>query len=101
MGQKMKISKTYKSSNGKFDLVDIEIIPSKLTALPDKIYGRPFPGLNIDNLPLFLPILIKAHGQTLVHDWVYENRAVYYLELNKLGADIMLHGSPDNSLWAI
>lgn len=91
MGQKMKISETYKSANGKFDLSDIEIIPSKLKALPDKIYGRPFPGLNIDNLPLFLPILTQAEGKTLVHDWVYENRAAYYLELNKLGACIMLH----------
>ncbi len=91
MGQAMKISRMYKSTNGRFDLVDIEIIPSKLNALPDKIYGRPFPGLNIDNLPLFLPILTQARGQTLVHDWVYENRAVYYLELNKLGANIILH----------
>jgi len=91
MGQLMKISQVYKSNNKKFDLVDIEIIPSKLTALPDKIYGRPFPGLNIDNLPLFLPILTQTYGKTLVHDWVYENRAVYYLELNKLGADIVLH----------
>ncbi|MFH1233536.1 MAG: UDP-N-acetylglucosamine 1-carboxyvinyltransferase [Patescibacteria group bacterium] len=90
MGQKMKISQTYKSTNGYFDLVDIEIIPSRLRALPDKIYGRPFPGLNIDNLPLFIPILTTAHGQTLVHDWVYENRAIYYTELNKLGAKIML-----------
>ncbi|MDP2708660.1 MAG: UDP-N-acetylglucosamine 1-carboxyvinyltransferase [bacterium] len=91
MGQKMRIGKTYKSANGQFDLADLTIIPSKLAALPDKIYGRPFPGLNIDNLPLFLPILTKARGQTLVHDWVYENRAIYYIELNKLGADIMLH----------
>ncbi|MDP2736204.1 MAG: UDP-N-acetylglucosamine 1-carboxyvinyltransferase [bacterium] len=91
MGQLIKISRTYKSANRRFDLVDIEIIPSKLTALPDKIYGRPFPGLNIDNLPLFLPILTQAYGQTLVHDWVYENRAVYYLELNKLGANVILH----------
>lgn len=91
MGQKMKISPSYKSANGNFDLVDIEIIPSKLKALPDKIYGRPFPGLNIDNLPLFLPILTQTKGQTLVHDWVYENRAIYYAELNKLGADITLH----------
>jgi len=91
MGQKIKISQTYKSANGRFDLVDLEIIASKLKALPDKIYGRPFPGLNIDNLPLFLPILTQAHGQTLVHDWVYENRAVYYLELNKLGANVILH----------
>lgn len=93
MGQTMKISRPYQSTNGRFALVDIEVIPTKLSALPDKIYGRPFPGLNIDNLPLFLPILTQAHGQTLVHDWVYENRAVYYLELNKLGANIMLHDS--------
>jgi UDP-N-acetylglucosamine 1-carboxyvinyltransferase len=70
--------------------VDIEILPSKLTALPDKIYGRPFPGLNIDNLPLFIPFLTQAHGRTLVHDWAYENRSVYSLELQKLGANISL-----------
>ncbi|MDD4271934.1 MAG: UDP-N-acetylglucosamine 1-carboxyvinyltransferase [Patescibacteria group bacterium] len=91
MGQKIKISRTYKSANGRFDLVDLEIIPGKLAALPDKIYGRPFPGLNIDNLPLFLPVLTQTHGQTLVHDWVYENRAVYYTELNKLGANVIQH----------
>lgn len=91
MGQTMKIGRPYKSANGRFALVDIEMIPAKLTALPDKIYGRPFPGLNIDNLPLFLPILTQARGQTLVHDWAYENRAIYYVELNKLGANIMLH----------
>lgn len=91
MGQKLNIGAAYKSANDFFDLVDIEIIPSKLTALPDKIYGSPYPGLNMDNLPLFLPILTQADGQTLVHDWTYENRAIYYTELNRLGADIMLH----------
>ena len=90
MGQKMKISPAYKSANGQFDLVDIEVIPSSLTALPDKIYGAPYPALNIDNLPLFLPILTQAQGETLVHDWPYENRAIYYIELNRLGADIRL-----------
>lgn len=91
MGQKLNISTPYKSDNNFFDLVDIEIIPSKLTSLPDKIYGSPYPGLNIDNLPLFLPILTQANGQTLVHDWTYENRAIYYTELSRLGANIMLH----------
>lgn len=90
MGQKLKISSPYKSANGFFDLVDIEVTPSKLIALPDKIYGSPYAGLNMDNLPLFLPILTQAEGQTLVHDWTYENRAIYYTELNRLGADIML-----------
>ena len=91
MGQVLNVSEVYKTENGHFDLVDVEVIPSKLIALPDKIYGRPYPGLNIDNLPLFLPIATQAQGQTLIHDWTYENRAVYYIELNRLGADIMLH----------
>ncbi len=90
MGQKYNIKNERKSKNGKFDIVDIEIIPSKLKALDDKIYGRPFPGLNIDNLPLFIPILTQAQGRTLVHDWAYENRAVYALELQKLGAKVTL-----------
>ncbi|PJA90453.1 MAG: UDP-N-acetylglucosamine 1-carboxyvinyltransferase [Candidatus Magasanikbacteria bacterium CG_4_9_14_3_um_filter_32_9] len=90
MGQKYNIVKKYLSKNGKFNMADIEILPSELSALPDKIYGRPFPGLNIDNLPFFVPILTQAKGRTLVHDWVYENRAIYFLELQKLGANLIL-----------
>lgn len=97
MGQKYKIKNERKSKNGKFTLVDIETFPSTLTALPDKIYGRPFPGLNIDNLPLFIPILTQAQGRTLVHDWAYENRAVHALELQKLGATVTLLDS--HRLW--
>lgn len=90
MGQQFTISKSKKAKSRYYDLVDIKIIPSKLKALPDKIYGRPFPGLNIDNLPLFVPVLTQASGRSLVHDWVYENRAIYYLELQKLGAKLFL-----------
>jgi UDP-N-acetylglucosamine 1-carboxyvinyltransferase len=97
MGQEYKIKNERKSKNGKFTLVDIETIPSKLLALQDKIYGRPFPGLNIDNLPLFIPILTQAEGRTLVHDWAYENRAVHALELQKLGAHVTLLDS--HRLW--
>lgn len=90
MGQKFKIKNQRLSKNGAFAIADIEIIPSALTASQDKIESRPFPGLNIDNLPLFVPILLRARGKTLVHDWAYENRAAYNLELNKLGAKISL-----------
>ena len=88
MGQKYKIKNSRLSPNGHFQIVDIEIFPSRLTALPDKIDGRPFPGLNIDNLPLFVPILARAAGRTLVHDWAYEDRAMYSFELKKLGANV-------------
>ncbi len=50
----------------------------------------PFPGLNIDNLPFFAVIAAVAEGQTLLHDWVYENRAIYLTELTKLGASVKL-----------
>ncbi len=90
MGFKFKKSKVYKSKNGHTNLVDIKTFPSRLTALEEKIYARPFPGLNIDNLPFFVPIATQSQGQTLIHDWVYENRAIYYMELGKLNADIIL-----------
>lgn len=91
MGQKLKISTPYLSKNGLFKLVDISVIPGRLKALPDKIHPQTYPGLNIDNLPLFVPILTQAEGSSLVHDWIYENRAIYYTELTRLGANLMLH----------
>lgn len=90
MGQEYEIKRTYKSHNKKTVLVDIKMIPSKLTALEDKIHALPFPGLNMDNLPFFVPIAMMAKGKTLIHDWVFENRAVYFTELNRLGGNITL-----------
>lgn len=90
MGFRFKILKRYRARNGLTNLADIKTFPSKLTALEEKIYARPFPGLNIDNLPFFVPIATQAKGTTFIHDWAYENRAVYYMELTKLGADIIL-----------
>jgi len=90
MGFLFKILKRYKAENGKTSLVDIKTFPSNLIAPVEKLYGRPFPGLNIDNLPFFVPIATQAKGETLIHDWVYENRAIYYTDLTKLGAKIKL-----------
>lgn len=90
MGFRYKVVRRYMSENGFTALVDIKTYPSKLQALEEKIYARPFPGLNIDNLPFFVPIATQAKGTTLIHDWVYENRAIYYMELTKLGANIIL-----------
>lgn len=90
MGFKFNILEEYKSKNGFSRLADIKTFSSNLRAPAEKLYGRPFPGLNIDNLPFFVPIATQAKGETLVHDWVYENRAIYYMELNRLSADIKL-----------
>ncbi|KKQ55806.1 MAG: UDP-N-acetylglucosamine 1-carboxyvinyltransferase [Parcubacteria group bacterium GW2011_GWA2_38_13] len=90
MGFKYSVVKKYKSKSGFFNLVDIKTRPSKLIALDDKIDARPFPGLNIDNLPFFVPIASQAKGTTMIHDWCYENRSIYYMEFQKLGAMVRL-----------
>ena len=80
----------YLAENGHTRLVDITTHPSTLHSPIDKIHPMPFPGLNIDNLPFFAVIAATATGSTLLHDWVYENRAIYLTELNKLGAKVQL-----------
>jgi UDP-N-acetylglucosamine 1-carboxyvinyltransferase len=90
MGFKYNITKPYLGKNGQVKLVDITTKPSKLTAAADKIHSRPYPGINADNLPFFAVIATQATGQTLIHDWMYEKRAIYFTELDKLGADTVL-----------
>ncbi len=90
MGFQYKKSKPYLSYNGVTKLVDITTKPSQLKALHEKIHPSVYPGLNIDNLPFFAVIATQAEGQTLIHDWVYEKRAIYFTELDKLGAETVL-----------
>jgi UDP-N-acetylglucosamine 1-carboxyvinyltransferase len=90
MNFQYEISDEYVAQNGKTRLVDITTKVSSLVAPQDKIHPLPFPGLNIDNLPFFAVIAATAKGQTLIHDWVYENRAIYLLELTKLNANVKL-----------
>jgi UDP-N-acetylglucosamine 1-carboxyvinyltransferase len=61
---------------------------STLVAPKDKLHAMPFPGVNLDNLPFMGLIATAAAGRTLVHDWSYENRAIYFTELSKLNATI-------------
>ncbi|MET0821264.1 MAG: UDP-N-acetylglucosamine 1-carboxyvinyltransferase [Aeromicrobium sp.] len=90
MGFQYDRSDEYAAENGETRLVDITTHESALHAPIDKIHPMPFPGLNIDNLPFFAVIAATAEGQTMLHDWVYENRAIYLTELNKLGAQVKL-----------
>lgn len=90
MGVAFSMSKSYRSNNGRTLLRDITVKPSKLTAPLDKLHAQPFPGMQNDNLPFFVPIATQAKGTTLIHDWTWENRAIYFTELNKLGANVRL-----------
>lgn len=90
MGLSFSVTDAGISENGITKLADIEIEPSSLVAFPEKIHARPYPGLNIDNLPFFAVIATQAEGETLIHDWVYEKRAIYYTELDRLGVNTLL-----------
>jgi UDP-N-acetylglucosamine 1-carboxyvinyltransferase len=90
MGLRYELSPEYRADNGHTRLADITIRPSELHAPIDKIHPMPFPGLNIDNLPFFAVIAAAASGSTLIHDWVYDNRAIHLSDLTRLGADVRL-----------
>ncbi|SDS00308.1 UDP-N-acetylglucosamine 1-carboxyvinyltransferase [Nocardioides scoriae] len=90
MGFRYSLSEEYVAANGRTRLADLTTLHSVLHAPLDKIHPMPFPGLNIDNLPFFAVIAAVAQGQTMLHDWVYENRAIYLTELNKLGGKVTL-----------
>ena len=92
MGVRIDQSPRYKADNGYTDLVDLKIFKhnGQLNALSDKLHSLPYPGLNADNLPYFVPICSIAKGRTLIHDWMYENRAIYYTEMSKIGTQIEL-----------
>jgi UDP-N-acetylglucosamine 1-carboxyvinyltransferase len=90
MGLDHELTPEYRADNGRTRLVDLTVRPSKLRSPIDKIHPMPFPGLNIDNVPFFAAIAATAQGSTLIHDWVYDNRAIYLTELTRLGAQVKL-----------
>lgn len=91
MGCKLRISKPYLAENKRTLLVDITTLETDdLKAPEDKIHALTHPGINMDNLPFFAPIVARAKGTTLIHDWSYEDRAIYLTELRKLGVDVRL-----------
>ena len=92
MGLEYKTTPIYKADNGKTDLVDIKIMKhnGKLRAPMEKIHPNVFPGLNIDHLPYFVPIVAVAKGRTLIHDWIYEDRPLMYTEMKKIGVNLEL-----------
>ncbi len=90
MGLRYERSDEYLAANGHTRLVDLAVRPGPLHSPIDKIHPMPFPGLNIDNLPFFAAIAATAQGETLIHDWVYDNRAIYLTELNRLGGRVKL-----------
>jgi UDP-N-acetylglucosamine 1-carboxyvinyltransferase len=92
MGLKIDIGEKYKADNGVIDLADITVHKhnGELTALTEKLHPNLWPGINPDNIPYFVPIAAVCKGRTKINDWLYENRAIYFTEMTKVGMNIEL-----------
>lgn len=92
MGLKIDIGEEYPSDNGITELADIKVHKHDhtLVALQEKLHPNLWPGVNPDNIPYFVPICGVAKGRTLIHDWMFENRAIYYTEMTKIGMNVEL-----------
>ncbi len=92
MGLTYDLANPTKAANGYTDLIDVTIHQhhGQLSAPEEKIHPNVFPGLNIDHLPYFVVIAAIANGRTLIHDWVYEDRPLMYIDLKKLNVDLEL-----------
>ncbi len=92
MGLPFNVSEKYKATNGIVDLADIQIDKhnGSLAAPVDKLHPNIWPGINPDSLPYFVPMMAVARGRTLIHDWMFENRAIYYTEMIKVGMNVEL-----------
>lgn len=88
MGLQYDMGPIYIADNRRTKLCDVTVRASKLHAPPEKIAPRPYPGINMDNLPFFVPVATQAAGETLIHDWVYEGRAKHYMLMQGLGANM-------------
>jgi UDP-N-acetylglucosamine 1-carboxyvinyltransferase len=93
MNLKLEVGTYYKADNGQTNLADIKVHKhnGELNAPEEKIHPLTGgAGINIDNLPYFVPIVATAKGRTLIHDWVYEDRALMYTEMKKIGVNLEL-----------
>lgn len=93
VGLKVRMGPQYASASGVTMLCDLEILADHhpLNAMELKIHPNIYPfGVNVDNLPAFGPIAAVSEGQTLLHDWMYEQRAPYFALLRDFGVQVEL-----------
>lgn len=55
---------------------------------PSQIQTQPHPGFMTDWQPNWAVLMTQAHGESIIHERVFENRFSYVDELRKLGAEI-------------
>ncbi len=56
------------------------------------VQALPYPGFATDLQAVFGALLTQAHGMSIIHERVYDNRLLYVGELRKLGANVVVAG---------
>jgi UDP-N-acetylglucosamine 1-carboxyvinyltransferase len=93
MGVSIVKSQQYPAANGATALCDLQVSAQDTTLIApeQKIHPNVYPfGVNVDCLPTFGPIAALCEGETLLHDWMYEQRASYFALLGCFGARVEL-----------
>jgi UDP-N-acetylglucosamine 1-carboxyvinyltransferase len=93
IGARIEKIHQYPAANGVTALCDLQVSAqdTSLVALEHKIHPNVYPfGVNVDCLPTFGPIAALCEGETLLHDWMYEQRASYFALLECFGARVEL-----------
>ncbi len=57
------------------------------------IRTMPYPGFPTDLQAQFMALMIRADGNSIIHETIFENRFMHVAELQRLGADIKINGS--------
>ncbi len=85
----------------KLQSVGAEIYPTERGVYvkgPDSVQSvdietRPFPGFPTDLQAQFMSLMCIAKGSSIIRETIFENRFIHVSELQRLGADIAIHGN--------
>lgn len=69
---------------------DVAIVYPPKSFTPVEIATLPYPGFPTDLQPIFAVALTQADGVSVIKENLFENRFLYALELNRLGANIKI-----------
>jgi len=67
------------------------IVQSVDTYKPCDISGGIYPEFHTDAVPLFVPLLLQANGESVAKDLIFNDRFKYIEYLNNMGANISIH----------
>lgn len=69
----------------------VKIKPTRQWSACKRLQTNVFPGFATDLQPPFVIVLTRAHGESYIHEALFDGRFKYFPELAKMGAHIKMH----------